>query len=220
MCQSLRIRLSKQRSKKSIGCQACQGHMRGKGGWTLAKGSRTSSGNRWNIPEISHNSCRFFPTFTKVTEIQVYHIRLKFANKSCQRGHVPSIARVGILQCVGNTKLLTKSQQTNCKSKELIPSKNFLSVVSTECREAPQVIIVTERSRANSVVFTSLREASARHTKPNKIDTTRLQPMNQSVFNINIQNIVRRKQTDVNGITLQPKLLQSTTNSSCTSKNL
>ena len=134
----------------------------------------------------------------------MYHIRLKFANKSCQRGHVPSIARVGILQCVGNTKLLAKSQQTNCKSKELIPSKNFLSVVSTESREAPQVIIVTERSRANSVVFTSLREASARHTKPNKIDTTRLQPMNQNVFNMNIQNIVRRKQTDVNGITLQP----------------
>ena len=170
----------------------------------LPKGSRTSSGNGWNIPEIFHNNCRFFPTFTKLTEIQVYHIRLKFANKSCQRGHVPSIARVGILQCVGNTKLLAKSQQTNCKSKELIPSKNFLSVVSTESREAPQVIIVTERSRANSVVFTSLREASARHTKPNKIDTTRLQPMNQNVFNLNIQNIVRRKQTDVNGITLQP----------------
>ena len=67
--------------------------MRGRGGRTLAKGSRTSSGNGWNIPEISHNSCRFFPTFTKLTEIQVYHIRLKFANKSCQRGHVPSIAR-------------------------------------------------------------------------------------------------------------------------------
>ena len=27
--------------------------------------------------------------------------------------------------------------------------------------------------------------------------------MNQNVFNMNIQNIVRRKQTDVNGITLQ-----------------
>ena len=97
--------------------------------------------------------------------------------------------------------------------------ENFQLVIAIQPREAVDIVIISQWIRSIIVPFSRLRETCTRHAKPNHFDSATQKKIGNSMLNLDIKDIVRRKQANINGNTLQAEIGKSTANPGSASKD-
>ena len=103
-----------------------------------------------------------------------------------------------ILNHKRNLALITQAQQPHEKSEKVVASLYLCHVTSAKEGQSIEVMIITQRSRPLPVIFTGTRTSGAWHAGPDEHNTPLCDPPENLVLNSFVQDIMRRKQANIN----------------------